>query len=71
VDITFLRIDTGVPITVHEVWSADNTTFPETTPFTVNQNGNQIGEGTLFTHIFDRCPPDGTPSTVYQWTQSL
>jgi len=71
VDMTFFKIDTGTPISIHEVWGADTTTFPETTPFLITRSGSQIGQGTLFTHIFDRCPPDGTPSTVFEWTQSL
>jgi hypothetical protein len=71
VDITFTRVDTGTSITDHENWGAGTTTFPETTPFTITQNGQAIGYGDMFTHIFDHCPPGGTRSTVFQWTQAL
>ena len=70
-DLTLYSVDTGLAKDVKETWGAPSTTFPETTPFLVTQNGNQVGQGTLFTHIFDHCPPGGTSSTVYQWTQSL
>jgi len=70
-DLTLYSIDTGTARSMHENWGASSTTFPETTPFLVTQNGAQIGQGTLITHIFDHCPPGGTSSTVFQWTQSI
>jgi hypothetical protein len=70
-DITLLSIDTGLTKEVHENWGASTTTFPEGTPFVVTLNGATAGAGTIVTHIFDHCPPGGTSSTVYQWTQSL
>jgi hypothetical protein len=70
-DLSVYSVQEGTTKLVHENWGAPVTTFPITTPYAVTQNGNAIGLGTLFTHIFDNCPPEGTPDTVYQWVQTL
>jgi hypothetical protein len=70
-DLTVYSVQQATTQVVHEVWGAPASTFPETTPFGITQNGATIGLGTLFTHIFDHCPPEGTSSTVYQWYQTI
>ena len=59
---------TGVDKQFTETWAAAQTNFPGTTPFQIT--GDMTGSGTIFLHIFGKCPPDGTPSTKIYWSQS-
>lgn len=57
---TLTKTDTLQTKALLQSWTAPVTTFPVTTPFTVNQGGSPIGVGVAFTHIFFVCPPGGS-----------
>jgi len=54
--------------TLSEHWSLALTTFPVATPFLVSQGAN--GAGTMLSHILLNCPPKGTDSGNFVWTQT-
>jgi len=49
-----------------EIWSAPLTTYPLATPFLVSNasGGGPIGAGVILSHVFFKCPPDGSPGAV-------
>ena len=70
VTATLTNSSNGSVSTVAEQWTAPLATYPETTAFVVgNASGQAIGLGDLFTRIFGKCAPGGSPSTTFAWTQ--
>jgi hypothetical protein len=62
----------GLGVKPFEVkWTAPATTFPVTTPFSVERAGSAIGGGTLFTRIFGQCPAAGSPVAQYYFSMTL
>ena len=70
VAVTLTDVVSNTSQTFNEVWSAPITTFPLVSPFLVSGPGS-AGVGVIFTRIFLNCPPGGTPSLQFDWTQSL
>jgi hypothetical protein len=64
-NLQFHNNKTGANTSVTETWTeiqpvdAFNTTSMKITP------GNSVGQ--VETHIFNQCPPGGSPSTYLQW----
>ncbi|HEX9682816.1 MAG TPA: hypothetical protein VGA13_07020 [Acidimicrobiales bacterium] len=48
-------------------WHNPLATWPVVTPFAVNQQGGQIGAGTMWTRIFAKCPTAGSPVATFQF----
>lgn len=70
--ITLTNYSTGVVTTFPELWDADVTSYPAATAFNVEDPVNgPVGAGVLVTHIFAKCPPGGSSSTSFQWSQGL
>lgn len=61
---------------INETWSAPITTFPISVPFLISDGGlmsnnDFVGGGNIFTRIFGRCFPDGSPAGNIYWTRGL
>lgn len=54
---------------VTETWEAAQTSFPDATPFEIMRDGAVVGSGTISTHIYAHCPPEGTPSAFVTWSE--
>jgi hypothetical protein len=68
VTMTLTNVLTGEVRTLSHTWSLALTTFPLTTPFTIDND--TMGVGTVFSHIRLMCPPVGTGSAEFAWVQS-
>lgn len=59
-----------------ETWEGPITTFPVATPFIIEDGGLQsdndiVGGGVIFTRIYGKCPPAGSPTANIYWTRTL
>jgi hypothetical protein len=69
VTATITNTKTGVSETVSENWGLAISNFPVAVPFLIN--GGSSGLGTMTSHIFLSCPPNGTDSATFHWGQSF
>jgi len=53
--------------TIQEHWDLAISMYPVAVPFLANQG--TLGAGTMVTHIFTKCPPQGTDAADFVWTQ--
>ena len=59
---------TQIPTPFTQLWVAPVTTYPLGTPFLVTRlNGDLIGAGNFFNHIFLQC--NGSPVATFQWVE--
>ena len=59
---------TQIPTPFIHVWVAPITTYPLGTPFLITRpNGDLIGAGNFFNHIFLNC--NGSPVATFQWVE--
>jgi hypothetical protein len=70
IDGTYTNVATHLPKLLNQSWTAAATTFPVSTPFSVNSGGNTVGGGTILTRIFGKCQPSGSPVAEYQFSFS-
>jgi hypothetical protein len=56
---------------VTENWGSPVSTYPLAVPVVVTQAGSPDGAGVIFTHIFAQCPPGGSSSASFDWSQEL
>jgi hypothetical protein len=68
VSMTLTNTVTGGTRSHSETWGLQITTYPVATPFLVS--GPATGVGTIVSHIFLQCPPNGSASGAFAWVQS-
>ena len=52
---TLTNAATLIPKALTQTWSAPLTTYPVVTPFLISDNGDLVGAGAWFNHIFIQC----------------
>jgi hypothetical protein len=68
IDGTITNVATHFPKVLNQTWVAGATTFPVSTPFEADTAGNAVGAGTIFTRIFGKCQPSGSPVAEYSFS---
>jgi hypothetical protein len=55
----------------HEQFSVDTSTYPQVTRVQVVHRAAVVGNGVIDSRIFEICPPGGSDSADFTWTQTV
>jgi hypothetical protein len=71
VTVTLTDEVTKAQQTIQETWGLFLSNYPIATPFLVNKPSTSGGAGTILSRVLGTCPPGGTDSANFAWTQSI